>query len=203
MVLSDMSFAEWMVTLEWLAAGLGLINIALLIFRNVWNFAFGIASVAIYVFVFWENRLYAESGLQVFFIAAQAWGWWLWLRIGGDDNTVPVRWLDWKARAVWLMGTVSISLNLGWAMARYTNAAAPYIDGPIAVASMAAQVLLAFRRIENWLLWVVIDVAAVSLYIHRGLYPTAGLYGGMLVMSLIGLKEWIEAHRREPAAVRV
>ncbi|PEQ13122.1 nicotinamide mononucleotide transporter [Novosphingobium sp. PC22D] len=186
-----------MVALEWIAAALGVINIALLIFRSPWNFAFGIASVAIYVFVFWENRLYAESGLQIFFILAQAWGWWLWLRIGGADHPVPVRWLDWKSRAVWLMGTASVSLNLGWAMARYTNAAAPYVDGPIAVASMAAQVLLAFRRIENWLAWIVIDIAAVSLYIHRGLYPTAGLYGGMLVMSLLGLKEWIDAQRRE------
>ncbi|WP_232332993.1 nicotinamide riboside transporter PnuC [Novosphingobium aquimarinum] len=200
MTIANMTVAQWMTALEWLAAGLGVVNIALLIFRNVWNFAFGIASVAIYIFVFWENRLYAESGLQVFFIAAQAWGWWMWRRIGGDDDRVPVRWLDWKARAVWLMGTASISLNLGWAMARYTNAAAPYVDGPIAVASMAAQILLAFRRIENWLLWIAIDVAAVSLYIHRGLYPTAGLYGGMLVMSLIGLKEWVEADRRETIA---
>jgi nicotinamide mononucleotide transporter len=78
---------------------------------------------------------------------------------------------------------------------RYTNAAAPYVDGPIAMFSMAAQILLGFRRIENWVLWIAIDVAAVSLYIHRGLYPTAGLYGGMLVMSLIGLREWIAAER--------
>ena len=58
-------------------------------------------------------------------------------------------------------------------------------------------VLLGYRRIENWVIWIVVDVAAVLLYINRGLYPTAGLYGGMLVMSLFGLKEWIEAERRQ------
>lgn len=193
-----MSFSpETLSLIEWLAAGLGLINITLLIFRKVLNYAFGIASVALYVFVFWESRLYAESGLQVFFILAQIWGWWLWLKVGGDENGVPVRWLDWRSRAVWLMVTASLSLNLAWVMARYTNAAAPYIDGPIAMFSMAAQILLGFRRIENWVLWVVIDVVAVTLYIHRGLYPTAGLYGGMLVMSLFGLKEWVEAWHRQ------
>ncbi len=192
--------ANWMTALEWTAAGFGVINIALLVFRSVWNFAFGIISVALYVFVFWESRLYAEAGLQVFFILAQLWGWWLWVKVGGESNTVPVRWLDWTSRLVWLMGSASLSLNLAWAMSRFTNAAAPFVDGPIAIFSMAAQILLGFRRIENWVLWIAIDVAAVLLYIHRGLYPTAGLYGGMLVMSLFGLKEWIEAYRRAPVS---
>ena len=198
--LAGMSFSEWMTALEWVAAGFGVINVALLIFRNVWNFAFGIVSVAIYIFVFFESRLYAESGLQVFFVLAQLWGWWLWVRAGDGDDTVPVRWLDWPSRVVWLVGTAAISLNLGWVMHSFTNAAMPYADAGIAGASVAAQILLAYRRIENWMLWIVIDVAAVLLYINRGLYPTAGLYGGMLVMSLVGLKEWVEAWRRETAA---
>lgn len=182
-------------TLEWVAAGLGLVNIALLIFRSPWNFAFGIASVAIYIFVFWESRLYAEAGLQVFFVLAQLWGWWLWLKVGGDDSRVPVRWLDWKSRTVWILMTAAISINLGWVLHRFTNAVMPYADSAIAGASVTAQILLGFRRIENWVLWVLIDIAAVALYIDRGLYPTAGLYAGMLVMSLFGLREWISAER--------
>jgi len=192
-----MSYEQWMKVLEWTAAGLGLINIALLVFRSVWNYAFGIASVALYILIFWEGRLYAESGLQVFFVAAQIWGWRLWLKVGDASHRVPVRWLDWRSRAVWVLVAASLSLNLAWVMERYTNAVAPYVDGPIAMFSMAAQILLGFRRIENWVLWIAIDVAAVLLYIHRGLYPTAGLYGGMLVMSLVGLKEWVETYRRQ------
>ena len=194
-----MTFQEWMVLLEWTAAGLGVINIALLIFRSVWNFPFGMAMVALYIFVFWEERLYAESGLQVFFFLAQAWGWWLWVKAGGEDSRVPVRWLDWPSRAVWLLVTAALSLNLGWAMARFTNAVMPYADSAIAGASVAAQILLGFRRIENWILWIVIDVASILVYINRGLYPTAGLYGGMLVMSLIGLREWIVSLDKKPA----
>jgi len=197
----SLTFEQWMTVLEWTAAGLGVVNIALLIFRSVWNFPFAIAMVAIYVFVFWEERLYAEAGLQVFFILANIYGWVLWVRAGGDgssDGQVPVRWLDWRSRAVWAMVTAALSLNLGWAMERFTNAVMPYADSAIAGASVAAQLLLAFRRIENWVLWVAIDVASVAVYINRGLYPTAGLYGGMLVMSLIGLREWIAAEKKDP-----
>jgi nicotinamide mononucleotide transporter len=190
--------AEALSLLEWAAMGLGLVNLALLIFRTVWNFAFGIASVALYVFVFWEKRLYGESALQVFFVLAQVWGWWLWLKVGAESSRVPVRWMTWGSRCVWLLVTAALSLNLGWAMHRYTNAAMPYADAGITGASVAAQILLGLRRIENWVLWVMIDVAAVALYINRGLYPTAGLYSGMLVMSLIGLREWIQAGRAAP-----
>ena len=196
--------AETLTALEWLAAGLGVINIALLVFRSQWNFAFAIGSVALYVFIFLESRLYAESGLQVFFILANVWGWMVWRRsLAGDadENRVVVRWLDWRSRIVWLTVTAALSLNLGWLMHRYTNAAMPFADSAIAGASVAAQILLGYRRIENWVLWIAIDIAAVLLYIDRGLYPTAGLYGGMLVMSLFGLKEWIAAHRRDSALV--
>ena len=97
--------AETLKTLEWFAAGLGVINIALLIFRSQWNFAFAIASVSLYVFIFFESRLYAESGLQVFFILANVWGWFIWRRsldASEDESRVAVRWLDWRSRVVWL-----------------------------------------------------------------------------------------------------
>lgn len=195
--------AETIAMLEWVAAFLGVINIALLIFRSQWNFAFAIASVGLYVFIFFETRLYAESGLQVFFILANIWGWAMWRRAtktGEDDARVPVRWLDWYSRVVWLTVTAALSFNLGWVMHRYTNAAMPFADSAIAGASVAAQILLGFRRIENWVVWIAVDIAAVLLYVNRGLYPTAGLYGGMLVMSLFGLREWVEAEKRQRAA---
>ncbi len=189
---------ESLAMLEWVAAAFGVINITLLIWRTVWNYPFGMIMVALYIFVFWEKRLYAEAGLQVFFFLAQGWGWWLWLKVGGDDNRVPVRWLDNMSRAVWGLATLAVSLNLGWVMHRFTDAVMPFADSAIAGASVSAQILLAFRRIENWILWIIIDIAAILLYINRGLHPTAGLYGGMLVMSLLGLKEWMQAAKDQP-----
>ncbi|WP_067736951.1 nicotinamide riboside transporter PnuC [Novosphingobium naphthalenivorans] len=191
---------ETLAMIEWVAAGFGVINIALLIWRTVWNYPFGMIMVALYILVFWEKRLYAEAGLQVFFVLAQAWGWWLWLKVDGKDSRVPVRWLDNMSRAVWAMATLAVSLNLGWVMHRFTDAVMPFADSAIAGASVSAQILLAFRRIENWIVWIAIDIASILLYINRGLHPTAGLYGGMLVMSLLGLKEWMQAAKENPEA---
>ena len=183
--------------IELLAAALGVANIVLLVRRSVWNYPFGIAMVALYIVVFRDARLYAEAGLQVFFLLAQAWGWWLWVRARGeDDSRVPVRWLDWPSRAVWAAVTAALSLNLGWVLHRFTDAALPYADSAIAGASVAAQILLALRRVENWVLWIAIDAAAILVYVSKDLYPTAALYALFLAFSALGLREWVAAARR-------
>lgn len=78
-------------------------------------------------------------------------------------------------------------------MARYTDAAAPHWDATVAMLSVLSQFLLAKRFIENWIGWVVVDVLAVGLYWSRGLHLTAGLYGVFLILSIVGLREWMRA----------
>jgi nicotinamide mononucleotide transporter len=188
-------------TVEWIAAALGLANIALLVRRSVWNYPFGMAMVALYVAVFFEAKLYGEAGLQVFFFVAQGWSWVLWLRAaktGGEgDDRVPVRLLSNFSRVVWLTATAALALNLGWVMHRFTDASLPYADTAIAGASIAAQILLAFRRIENWVLWIAVDIASIAVYVHKDLWATAGLYVVFLLMSVLALREWIVAYRTQ------
>lgn len=181
--------------LEIFAVALGLANIALLVRRSIWNFPFGIAMVSLYALIFFEKRLYGEAGLQVFFAVVQGYGWWLWARAGGRAEAVAVRWTGWPARLAWLAFIALGTLALGTLMHRLTDAAMPYPDAAITAASMAAQFLLSFRRIENWVLWIAIDAGAIALYIARDLHLTAGLYAAFLVLSVLGLREWIAAAR--------
>jgi len=174
---------------------LGLANIVLLVRRSVWNFPVAMVMVALVASVLVEARLYAESGLQGFFFVVNGWGWWLWLRARGDLPAVPVGWLDWPQRLLWLLGGAAFSVWLGWALARYTSAALPFADAAVTGASIVAQILLSFRRVENWPLWVAIDVVSVALYLNRGLYWLAGLYVLFGVISLLGWREWASAAR--------
>ncbi len=182
-------------TLEIIAVALGLANVGLLVRRSIWNFPFGLAMVACYFVIFREARLYGEAWLQVFFFAAQGWGWWLWARAGGLAKMVSVGWMGWPARAAALVLVAGSSLAIGWAMARWTDAALPYADAAIAGASVVAQVLLAMRRVENWAAWIAIDVLSIGVYIHRALYLTAGLYIVFLVLAAAGLAQWAKAAR--------
>lgn len=181
--------------LEMIAVALGLANVGLLVRRSIWNYPFGMAMVTLYCVIFWQARLYGEAGLQVFFFIVQGWGWWLWAKAGGLAQMVSVSWMGWRARAMSLALVAASSLIIGWAMARFTDAALPYADATIAGASVVAQVLLAMRRVENWALWIAIDVLSVAVYIDRALYLTAGLYVVFLLLASAGLIAWARAAR--------
>jgi nicotinamide mononucleotide transporter len=177
------------------ATVLGLANTVLLVRRSIWNFPVGMAMVTIVGFVLFEAKLYSEAGLQAFFFVANIYGWWLWSRARGTEDAVPVGWMGWPARAAWFGVTATLSLSLGWLMHRFTDAALPFADSAVTGASIAAQFLLSFRRIENWLLWIAIDVVSVALYINRGLFLLAALYVVFGILSALGFREWMKAEK--------
>ena len=178
--------ASW----EWIAAGLGLLNVGLLVLRSVWNYPFGLAMVTLYFFVFLGQRLYSDMLLQIFFFVVQVYGWWNWVRAKQAAGEVRVELLRGSERVTWALVTALVSICLGWLMATHTNAASPYIDASIAGMSITAQLLLAWRKLENWLLWILTDIVAIGLYLSKGLHPTAVLYAIFLILSVIGLVDW-------------
>jgi len=113
---------------------------------------------------------------------------------------VPVAVLTVRARLFWIAGTAAASLVWGLGMARYTDAAAPLIDAAVAGASIAAQILMARRRIENWVLWIAVDAVAIGLYASRDLYATSALYALFLLLSILGLISWRRALRAQSGA---
>jgi nicotinamide mononucleotide transporter len=187
--------------LEWVAAGLGLVNVALVVKRSVWNYPFGLAMVALYLFVFFEAKLYSDALLQIFFFVVQIYGWRNWVlakRAAAGD--IPVLVLTLRARLAWIAGIAAASTIWGLGMARYTDAAAPLVDAAVAGMSIAAQILMAQRRIENWVLWILVDAVAIGLYASRGLYATGGLYAIFLLLSVAGLVGWRRALRKQARA---
>lgn len=179
------------------AALLGVANIVLLVRRSVWNYAFGLATVALYAPVFFAARLYSDALLQLFFFALNLYGWANWRRSQAQAGEVVVRRLGWPARGLWAAGSGAATLAWGTGMARFTDAAHPFWDGSVAVLSLVAQAMLARRLIENWPVWILVDVAAIGLYLRRDLLPTAALYVLFLILSGLGWREWARA--RVPA----
>ena len=176
---------------------LGLIQIVLLVRRSLWNFPLAMASVTLVGITLFEGRLYSEAGLQGFFFVVNALGWYQWSRVRSGDNAVPVGWMSTAARLRWAAVTVLLSVTLGWIMHTFTNAALPFADSAVTGASIAAQLLLNNRRIENWVLWVAIDVVSIALYLYRDLFFLAALYVAYLVISGIGLRQWTRVSRAE------
>jgi nicotinamide mononucleotide transporter len=88
----------------------------------------------------------------------------------------------------------------GWGMHRFTDAAFPWWDASVAILSVAAQILMSRRLLENWVLWIAVDLLAIGLYAAKGLQATAWLYAIFLVLAIWGLIDWRGAERRMVAA---
>lgn len=169
---------------------LGIAGVWLMIRRSLWAFPVGLVAVAVQGVLFFQAKFYADATQQVFFFAALAWGWWHWVRDRGAAPELPVTALPWRARGLTLvLGAVAVA---AWALAlrRWTDAVMPWRDAFIAVFGIAAQVLQSRKVIENWPLWIVVNVVAIASYWKADLAYTAFLYAIYLGLAVVGWREW-------------
>lgn len=172
------------------ASVLGFICVFLAIRQNIWNFPVAIASTVLYVFIFFEAKLYSDTILQLFFIGFQIYGWYNWL-YGGENKTVlPVTDNPLSENLVWLLIGFSGSVFTGFIMISYTDASFPFLDSIVLVFSLIAQWMMSAKKIENWILWIGIDILAIGIYYAKELYSTSILYALFLVLAAMGYFQW-------------
>ena len=181
--------------IEIAAALLGVTNVLLVVRRSIWNYPFGIAMVALYFFVFWEAKLYSDALLQIFFFLIQLYGCCAWVHAERVDHGVAVGWLSNRSRMRWLAGTAVATILWGAGMARFTDAVAPFADATVAGLSVSAQILQSFRRVESWVLWILIDVIATYMYFIKGIKFVALEYLVFCFIASFGLWNWIREYR--------
>ena len=175
---------------EMLAVLLGLVSVYLVTRQNVWCYPLGIVSVFIYIFIFLEVKLYADMGLQVFFIVLQAYGWYEWLYGGSNHSTLSV---SWASRNIYLWSTIFViiaTMILGFLLHQLTDASLPYVDSFLTVLSMTAQWMMAKKYIENWPIWMVVNIGSIAMYAYKGLYFTMILYAVYFGLAILGYREW-------------
>lgn len=185
--------------LEVLAALFGLANILLIVRRSVWNFPAALIMVTLTGVVLWEAKLYSDAGLQAFFFIVNILGWVLWARNRGAAGEIMVDRLGVVGQLVWI--TLAMAATYGWGlfMALNTDATNPWWDASVAMLSIAAQILMTRRYINNWHWWIVVNILSIGLYWHKQLYVFTGLYVIFLGMAVWGLIEWRRAEARQRA----
>lgn len=189
--------------IEWIAAALGVACVYLIIRQSLWCWPVGIAMTGLYAWIFLDVRLYSDFGLQLVYIALQAYGWWYWTAqrdAALARERAPILTLSPGLRALWGVAGLAATIGLGLSMARFTDAALPFPDAATTCFSLIAQILIARKYIENWLVWIGVDVASIGIYAAKGLYVTAGLYAVFLAMAVWGLLEWTRAYRTQMKA---
>ncbi|WP_455817758.1 nicotinamide riboside transporter PnuC [Pseudomonas cerasi] len=211
----DLSWIEAMGTIA------GLLCIWLASLEKIANYAFGLINVTLFAVIFFQIQLYASLLLQLFFFVANIYGWYAWSRQTSDNQqALKVRWLPLPERLAWgaaiavaialmtryidpvfaflTQTAVSLmhSLGLNVVMPQLQPDAFPFWDSCMMVLSIAAMVLMTRKYVENWLLWVIINVISVMIFARQGVYAMALEYAILTLIALNGSWLWMKSARQ-------
>ncbi|EAA7702796.1 nicotinamide riboside transporter PnuC [Salmonella enterica subsp. enterica serovar Cerro] len=198
----------------------GLLCIWLASLEKISNYFFGLVNVTLFAIIFFQIQLYASLLLQLFFFAANIYGWYAWSRQTKDNEAeLKIRWLPLPKAMAWLAICV-IAIGL---MTRYIDPvfavltrvavaimpmlglqvtmpvlqpdAFPFWDSCMMVLSIAAMILMTRKYVENWLLWVVINVISVVIFALQGVYAMSLEYLILTFIAVNGSRLWINSAR--------
>jgi nicotinamide mononucleotide transporter len=177
--------------LELISFSLSLIMVLLNIRQNHWAWLFSILASALYAIVFFQAKLYGDMSLQFVFIAVSIVGWWQWLGGNGDGKQrIPVSRLSNLAILSSGLGCLILFLLIWIFLNTYTDTDVPMADAFLTAGSLLGQILLVRKKIENWIVWIIVDVLYVALYFYKDLHLTAILYGVFILMAVQGYRTW-------------
>ncbi len=177
--------------LEVVAFALATLMVVFNIRVNPLGWPLAIASSLLYVLLFWNSRLYGDASLQIFFAVVAGWGWWQWLRgTDAEGHALRVRRLSAQGRT-----GVLVAIAIAWPatalfLRRFTDTDVPWWDAFPTAASVVGQWLLGRKYVENWPVWIVVDVVGAALFAYKGLWLTTVLYVVFVVMAAVGWRSW-------------
>lgn len=156
--------------------------------RHILNWPAGIIAVSAYFWLFYEIRLYADMALQLVFFVQGIYGWYNWKQ-GSEDKITPV-YLGNPQRLLYAALIIAFAGTGALLLIRFTDASTPYADALAATVSLAANWLMARKKIENWILWISADLIYILLFAYKELYLSSGIYVVFLILSIKGLISW-------------
>jgi len=176
----------------------GLLCVALAAMNNIWNWPIAIVSVGIYIFIFFDSHLYADMGLQFYFMGMNIYGWYFWSHKPADEKKTPVQLITRKEILFSVIAIIVFTFFLGTVL-KYTPASYPYIDSFCTACSLVGQVFLARKVLENWLIWIFVDIVYVGVYIYKHLDLTAMMYAVYIIIALLGYLDWKKDYKKQLA----
>jgi nicotinamide mononucleotide transporter len=177
--------------LELLATSFGFLYVLLIILRKPLGWIFGVLSSLIFVQISWEANLYLQTVLQCIYVLIGVFGFIRWKNENSVNKTLSKK----QKTILYFLGII-ISFLLGFSMS-YTNQVFPYLDSFISIFGILATYLTTEKQIENWIIWIFVNLASIVLFTQQKLHLSAFLFVAYLLLSIIGLVTWNKEKMRE------
>jgi nicotinamide mononucleotide transporter len=187
---------------EAIAVALAIAYLLLAIRQNIWCWLCAAVSSVIYVYLFFDAKLYMESALNGFYFLMAVYGWFVWYSGTAQSGELPVCVWPLRVHASAAVSIAALAGMSGFLLQRFTDAALPYIDSLTSFAAVWATFLVARKVLENWWYWLVIDAVSVAIYWSRDLQLTALLFVIYVMLIPFGLWSWRRSFlEQQPVAV--
>lgn len=161
-------------------------------FRSKTLYPVGIVGTILFFFVFWNAKLYASAGLQVYFTLIQLYGWWFWSK-GNNGAEPPIGNWSWKTVGLLLIPASALTVVVSTVLNIFTDAHSAFLDTAIFALSVLAQFLLDRKQQKNWAVWGAVNVLSIYVYASQHLWITTALYVGLLLNVFVGWTMWKRA----------
>jgi len=195
---AEIAVTSWPV---WTAVILGVVQVLLARSNNIWLYPAGIISSGLFVWIFIDAMLYAESALNAYYVIMSIYGWWYWARKKTRPH-VPISHTEQKEKLIAGIIVVAGTLTIWWVLSNFTNSNVPFWDALVSATAWAGMWLLAKRKIENWILLNISNAFAVPLLFYKHLPLSALLTVFLFTIAVLGYFKWkkiIEQHNYVPA----
>ena len=192
-------FSEQITWIEIAGTLFGILGVWLTIRQNIYCFPAGIINVGLYAYLFFSSKLYSDAALQIIYSILLVYGWIQWNKNRSNDD-VAVSKTEKGLLMILLILGAGVTFFLGTFLYKNTDASLPYIDAATTSFSLVAQWMIAKKKIENWILWIVVDVVYVGMYIYKSLYLTSVLYFIFILLAVKGYAEWKKSLNQKPSA---
>lgn len=179
--------------LEIIGTLVGLVYLWLEYRASIYLWIASIVMPAIYIFVYYHAGLYADTGINVYFLLASVYGWVVWLKGKGSQDgkaALPISHIPIKKLLPATIAFGAAFFAIAWILIAYTDSNVPWLDSFTTALSIVAMWMLARKYVEQWIAWIVVDVVSSGLYVYKGLHFTAALYGLYAVIAVFGYFKW-------------
>jgi nicotinamide mononucleotide transporter len=177
--------------IEILATITGLIYLVYSVRGDVFLWFFGIITSALYVYVFFGAKIYADMSINIYYVFISIYGWHHWIKgRKGNQKELPVSHITRKQIVSLSAVTLIIFIFIAFILNNFTDSDIAVFDAITTSASITATWMLARKILEHWLVWIVVDALSIVLYIYKGLFPTVILFVFYTTLAILGYIEW-------------
>lgn len=164
---------------------------------NILVYPTGIVSVVIYVYICFGAKLYADMGINFVYFVMSIYGWYVWSRKDSHKKIRPISFCTKKEHLINVIMLIVFFISLSYILTNHTDSNVPYWDSLTTSIFIVGMWLMAMKKVENWIFWIIGDIISIPLYFYKGLTLTSLQFTVFLVIAILGYLAWKNKYKEE------